>query len=321
MYIINAFKGIFIGVALVVPGLSGSILALVMGLYEGIIHAISDFRHDVKKNTLFLAPIGIGAAIGILASARIVLWLCQTYPLQSYLFFAGLVLGAYPLIFRKIRKGKYKPVYILALALGFSFMVIAGGLSDTGLERAHVAIDRLESISDFWALFIAGCISVSLMMIPGVSGSVMLMTLGQYGTVYNAVGMSVDLIGYILRGNFEAAGAVFMSVLLVLPFGLGAIVGIGFIAKIIKFFLSKWETVVYYAVMGLVSGAVFLLVGESGILVSDSETVSSSVAWLALGENFFSWSWSGNLIGKFMGVVFLIIGLLCTLLLDKPGKS
>ena len=297
MSLLNAFKGIFIGVALVVPGLSGSILALVMGLYESIIHALSDFRKDIRKNALFLAPIGIGAAVGILASARIVLWITQAYPLQSYLFFTGLVLGAYPLILRKMKKARYKPVYIVAMALGFAFMVIVGGLSDTGVERAHVAIESLESLSDFGTLFIAGIISVSLMMIPGVSGAVMLMVLGQYGTVYNAVGMSIDLIGYLVRGNFEAAGAVFMTVLLVLPFGLGALAGIGFIAKIIAFFLKRWESIVYYAVMGMVSGAVFLLVGESGVLQA-----------------------GGGAVPIFLGVVFLLLGLLCTLFLDKPAK-
>jgi len=297
MSVLNTFKGIFIGIALVVPGLSGSILALVMGLYENIIHAVSDFRKDIKKNALFLAPIGIGAVVGILASARLVLWLTQDYPLQAYLFFSGLVLGAFPLILRKMRRNKYKPIYIIATALGFSFMVILGSLSDTGVERAHIAIKSLHSAADFFTLFVAGVVSVSLMMIPGVSGSVMLMVLGQYGTVYNAVSMSADLIGYALRGNFEAAAEVFMTVILVLPFGLGALVGIGFIAKVIAFFLDRWEAVVYYAVMGMVSGAVFLLVGESGVL--------------GAGAGFLP---------VLSGVVFTAAGLLCTLLLDKPAK-
>ena len=218
MHIINAFKGIFIGIALVVPGLSGSIIALVMGLYDDIINAVSGFRKDIKGNIKFLAPIGIGAVAGILASARAVLWLCQTYPLQAYLFFTGLVLGAYPLIFRKMTKSKFKPSYIIAVALGFSFMFIISFIMDTGADSAYIAIDTLDSASDFGILLAVGAVSMSFMMIPGVSGAVMLMVMGQYGTVYNAVGMSIDLIGYILRGNFEAAAEVFMTVMLVLPF-------------------------------------------------------------------------------------------------------
>ncbi|MCL2565156.1 MAG: DUF368 domain-containing protein [Defluviitaleaceae bacterium] len=300
MHIINTFKGIFIGIALVVPGLSGSIIAIVMGLYEDIINAVSDFRHDIKGNIKFLAPIGIGAVIGILASARIVLWLCQAYPLQSYLFFTGLVLGAYPLIFRKMTKSRYKPSYIIAIALGFSFMFIISFIMDTGADSAYVAINSLESASDFGILFAVGAISVSFMMIPGVSGAVMLMVMGHYGTVYNAVGMSVDLLGYLIRGNFDAAAETFATVILVLPFGIGALAGIVFIAKILAFFLNKWETIVYYAVMGLVSGAVFLLISESGVMRLDIDS---------------------GILPVLSGVFFLIIGLLCTVFLDKPNKS
>ena len=298
MHIINAFKGIFIGIALVVPGLSGSIIALVMGLYDDIINAVSDFRKDIKGNIKFLAPIGIGAVAGILASARAVLWLCQTYPLQAYLFFTGLVLGAYPLIFRKMTKSKFKPSYIIAVALGFSFMFIISFIMDTGADSAYIAIDTLDSASDFGILLAVGAVSMSFMMIPGVSGAVMLMVMGQYGTVYNAVGMSIDLIGYILRGNFEAAAEVFMTVMLVLPFGIGALIGIVFIAKILAFFLNRWESIVYYAVMGLVSGAVLLLIGESGVMQPE-----------------------GGFLPILTGIIFLIIGLLCTLFLDRPSKS
>lgn len=297
MFLINTLKGFFIGIALVVPGLSGSILALVMGLYEQLINAISDFRKDIKKNLIFLAPIGLGAAIGILASARIVLWLCQEYPLQAYLFFTGLVIGAYPLIFRKMRKTKFKPHYVLITALGFAFMFIISAIMDTGMERSHIAIESLSSASDFGIVFAAGAISMSFMMIPGVSGSVVLMLLGQYGTVYNAVGMTLDLARYIISGNFDAAQHVFMTVLLVLPFGLGALIGIVFIAKILSFFLNRWEALVYYAVLGLVSSAVFLLVEESGLLQA-----------------------YGGILPILIGAALLVIGVLCTLFLDKTKE-
>ena len=297
MHITNTIKGIFIGIALVVPGLSGSILALVMGLYEGIINAVSGFRKDIKKNVIFLAPIGIGAVIGILASARIVLWLCQEFPLQSYLFFTGLVIGAYPLIFRKMKKTKYKPSYVLLTAIGFAFMFIVSHIMDTGMERSHIAIETLSSAAEFGTVFAAGAISMSFMMIPGVSGSVMLMLLGQYGTVYNAVGMIIDLVRYVLSGNMEAASYVFMTVLLVVPFALGALIGVIFIAKILSFLLSKWEGQVYYAVLGLVSSAVFLLVDESGLLQTYEGIFPIATA-----------------------IVLLIIGVLCTLFLDKSKE-
>ena len=301
MSIINVIKSFFIGIALVIPGLSGSIFAVVVGLYEDIINAVSSFSKDIKGNIKFLAPVAIGCVIGILASTKAVLWLCENYQLQSYMFFIGLVLGSAPLIWRKMSKIKFNPVYLLLTIISFAAILLtSSGSSDS--EKSYIAIQALRGLPDFLTLLFAGIISVSLMMIPGISGSVMLMVLGQYGTVYNAVGSALDFLMYVIKGDFIAASECFMTVALIIPFLLGALIGIVIIAKILSFLLKKWESLVYYCVLGLISGAIVVLALEGGIV--------------EIAADF-----SANVLNIFISIIFIVIGCVCTVFLDNPKEK
>ena len=301
MSIINAIKSFFIGIALVIPGLSGSIFAVVVGLYEDIINAISDFSKDIKGNIKFLIPVAIGCVIGILASTKAVLWLCENYQLQSYMFFIGLVLGSAPLIWRKMNKIKFNPAYLLLSVLSFAAILLTSNSGD-GTEKSYIAIQHLNSASDFATLLFAGLISVSLMMIPGISGSVMLMVIGQYGTVYNAVGSALDFLIFVIKGDFASASECFMAMALVIPFLLGALIGIVIIAKILSFLLKKWEALVYYCVLGLISGAVVVLALEGGIV-----EIAGNI--------------SANIFKILISIVFIVVGYVCTIFLDNPKEK
>ena len=128
--IINFVKGIFIGIAVVIPGLSGSIFAVVVGLYEKMIHAVSDFRKNIKKNILFLLPIVLGAVVGILLSTKLILMICETYTQQAYFFFIGLVLGSIPLVLRKLKSKKFHPAYLLITLFSMGLILLMGFFSN-----------------------------------------------------------------------------------------------------------------------------------------------------------------------------------------------
>ena len=301
MSIINVVKSFFIGIALVIPGLSGSIFAVVVGLYEDIINAISSFSKDIKVNIKFLLPVALGCVMGILASTKAVLWLCENYQLQSYMFFIGLVLGSVPLIWRKMSKIEFKAVYLILSVLSFAAILLtSGGSSDS--EKSYIAIQTLSGLPDFLTLTLAGIISVSLMMIPGISGSVMLMVIGQYGTVYNAVGSSLDFLMYVIKGDFTMAAECFMTVALIIPFLLGALIGIVIIAKILSFLLKKWESLVYYCVLGLIGGAIVVLALEGGVV-----DITGNI--------------STNILKIVIGIIFIVIGCVCTVFLDNPKEK
>lgn len=302
--IIDFLKGIFIGIALVIPGLSGSIFAVVVGLYESILNAVNNIRKEFKKSFLFLLPIVLGVGVGILASTKLVLWVTETYIQQSYFFFIGLVLGSLPLILRKVKGVKFKPQYLIITVLAFSALLLisfllTGNMND--MESQSPKIEVITGIDDFLVLMFAGMFSCATMSIPGVSGSVMLMVVGHYGSVYNAVGNYTDFLKALLTGNFDEAKVAASSILVVLPFLIGAVIGVALIAKLLVFLLKKYEALMYYGVGGLVAGAVVTLLTE------------------AVKDPTFSFSIG---VGKFLLILLIdaalvVVGILCTKYLDK----
>lgn len=248
---VNFIKGIFIGIAAVIPGLSGSIFAVTVGLYDKLVNAVNSLKSNFKKSVLFLIPIAIGGALGVLISTKAVLWVCETYAGPSYALFIGLVLGSVPLVLNKMRQTKFRPTYILFPLISFSAITALTLLINEN-ESSYVAIREIYSVSDALIIFGAGIFSCSLMAVPGVSGSVMLMVMNQYGTVYNAV---------------SSITSSWHSIAITIIFALGAIVGFLGIAKFLSWALDKYNAQTYYCVLGLIFGAVFSLI-YNGLLSS-----------------------------------------------------
>ena len=118
-YIINALKGIVIGVSNVIPGVSGGTMAVVMGIYDKIIYSVNNFFKDIKKNILFLGSLGIGAVVGILLFTNLIDYLLKSYNEQTNFFFIGLILGTAPLLFKKVTETKVSAGNWIGLVIGF----------------------------------------------------------------------------------------------------------------------------------------------------------------------------------------------------------
>jgi len=295
----NFIKGIFIGLALVIPGLSASTFAVVTGLYDKIIFAANNLRKDFKKSFLFLLPIGFGAAIGILASVSAIVEVMYRFPLQSYAFFIGLVLGSIPTIYGKIKgdtKTKAKNNYLFAV-FGFAIIVV---LSFIVPSDDATAISQIDSAGDFIGIFTAGIISCFLLAVPGVSGALILVLLGQFATVYGAVGNFADMIFMLIRGQEGALELGLYSGAIVLTFFVGAIIGLIAAAKIIGYFIERYEIKVYFAVMGLVLGAVVTLFHIDGIVIGHFTELSP---YLFINAGFLA--------------VFAAVGFVCTKFMSR----
>ncbi|MCD2256795.1 DUF368 domain-containing protein [Lactobacillus sp. CC-MHH1034] len=296
---INIIKGFLIGIALVIPGLSGSIFAVIVGLYEPLIKAINNFRKAPKQQLKFLTPIGIGAVIGVIVSTKVVLWLSQRFPIPAYAFFLGLVLGILPFIWKKMRLVIFR-WWLLSLPL-LGFILIMGlTLLGSGHSESYIQIPVLSSIQDFGQMIFAGGFAVALMLIPGISGSIMLMVIGQYGTIYHAVGKSTDVLKHTLNGDFLAAQQDLKSVALILPFMIGALIGTVLVAKLMHYLLAHFEGQVYYGVLGVVIAASATL-WQSGIQPA-----------LPVKLTLSTYLWIG---------IMIIIGVLATIFLDKPDNN
>ena len=211
--------------------------------------------------------------LGILGLAKLITFLLETYPLPTNMAFIGLILGGLPMILKKMKGEKKGVAGVIAFVLAFALVV---GLKIVGGGNGADASITL-SIGQMIILFFMGVIAAATMVIPGVSGSMMLMLLGYYNPVVGSVSGLVDAL---LSGNI---GAMLSCCGVLIPFGVGVVVGIFAVAKLIEILLRRFPGPTYCAIMGLVTASpVAILLGLSYVGVT-AVTVIVSIVALALG--------------------------------------
>ena len=245
-------KGFLIGVANIIPGVSGGTLAITLGIYEKLIGAISHFFKNLKENIKFIIPIGIGAVLSILLLSRVISFCLDKYTLATILFFIGLILGGIPLLNKKI-KGHYKNVSnIIIFLLSFGFVVAL-----SILKGENVVSFENMNIINYIMLFLVGVVAAATMIIPGVSGSFVLMLLGYYKPI-------VDTIGDLTKFN-----NIWQNIMILVPFGIGVLVGIVAISKLLEFLFKKYEVKTYFGVMGFIMASIItIFTGAEGLVFS-----------------------------------------------------
>ena len=237
------------GIANVIPGVSGGTLAVILGVFKDFVVSISNIFKSFKKSVLFLLPIVLGMGVAVVASSKLIETCLNYYPLATILFFVGLILGGVPILFNKIkREMKSIPNYIIFIIM-FSFIllftfVISG--------EKNVELVSLTFI-DYILLFIVGAVASASMVIPGISGSMVLMTVGYYNSILATVS---DIFNF---ANF------WHNVSILIPFGLGVIVGILLIAKLITFLLNKFEVKTYFAIFGFIFSSLIVIFFKNNI--------------------------------------------------------
>lgn len=245
-------KGFLIGVANIIPGVSGGTLAITLGIYEKLIGAISHFFKNLKENIKFIIPIGIGAVLSILLLSRVISFCLDKYTLATILFFIGLILGGIPLLNKKI-KGHYKNVSnIIIFLLSFGFVIAL-----SVLKGENVVSFANMNIINYIMLFLVGVVAAATMIIPGVSGSFVLMLLGYYKPI-------VDTIGDLTKFN-----NIWQNIMILVPFGIGVLVGIVAISKLLEFLFKKYEVKTYFGVMGFIMASIItIFTGAEGLVFS-----------------------------------------------------
>ena len=247
--IILVIKGFIMGIANIIPGVSGGTLALTLGIYEDFIGAISHFFSKIKDNIKFLLPIFIGMGLSILTMSNVISTCFDKFPIPTTLFFMGLVIGGIPMLLSKVKSTKEtKQVssYVIA-TITFSIvmiMALADQIFGSGLGNVNF---QNMSVINYIVLFIVGVVAAATMVIPGVSGSLVLMLLGYYLPIINVLKSLT---------KFEN---IFSNLLIALVFGVGVIVGIVAISKIIEYLLAKFETKTYFGVIGFILASVIAI--------------------------------------------------------------
>lgn len=195
------------------------------------------------------------------------------FPLQTNLFFIGLILGGLPVIYGKVKGNSIKIPQILAFVL---FFVMVVGFALVG-EGGDVSADISFSVVNVIKLFGVGIIAAATMVIPGVSGSMIMMILGYYNTIIDTINDFINALK-----NFDITAMLETFVVLV-PFGVGVVVGVVAVAKLIEFMLKKYPLVTYWAIIGLIVASPFAIlimmqVGAIGIV-----EILTGVVLLAVG--------------------------------------
>lgn len=286
----NVLKGIVIGFASIMPGISGGTMAVSMGIYDKLIYAMNHLFSEFKKNLLFLMPILSGMGIAIVASSFGLEYLFEAFPIQTNLLFIGFILGCLPGMFFRVRGVVIRKAHILSMSAFFLLIIGMAVLEKNSNASATIAGDSIGglsgSFSDMLPLFFTGIIAAATMVIPGVSGSMILLMLGYYNAILNTIN---QLIIAMLQLDFPKA---LSEGIALLPFGTGVVFGAFLLARVIEFLFQKYEAHVYWASMGLLlasPAAILLAVPDLSITIGGIIT-----GMVALAGGFLLSKWFGE---------------------------
>lgn len=226
-------KGFIVGLGKIIPGVSGSLLALSLGIYEKAIDCITNFFHDLKANILFLGKISLGALISILLFSNLIIHLLDKYYLYTVILFIGLICGTIPYIFKKVTISKKSNIIYIFLALILIFFLNFFKSNNTFTPQNNM-------INIIYIIFI-GFLDAFTMIVPGISGTATFMMLGCYNFVLNIFSNPFRQLSYTIL------------------FGFGLILGVFLTSKLINYLLIKHKEELYLSIIGFSLSSILYL--------------------------------------------------------------
>ena len=238
-FFLDAAAGYGIGIAFIIPGFSGGSLAAILGVYERLVGAIAGIFTNFKESIKTLVPIFLGLCAGAISLLYPLGWALSAFPLPTVALFVGLALGGTPQITKNLG-GKITWKNMLALALP-SLVALAICFAPTGAD-----INLLDlNFGGYLLLFAIGILGSSALVVPGISGSMLLLILGYYNPIVSII------TDYLFRG--EDVG---VSLLVLGSAGMGIIVGFIGISFLMKTLLSKYRRGTFFAILGFIIGSI-----------------------------------------------------------------
>lgn len=247
-FITDIIKGMVIGVANIIPGVSGGTMMVSMGIYPKLISAVNNLFKEFKKSFMTLLPIIIGMGLGIGIFSFIIPYCLTSFPLQTSLCFIGLILGGVPFIIAPAKESltkenkKLSYPHVIAFVLLFALAVVMAFLNDSQTHASDLTLSFVVVIK----MFFIGAIVAATMIVPGVSGSLVLMLLGFYTGI-------IETIRDFLHALLSFDVTTLMNTLgILIPFGIGVLVGIALVTKLINFLFERFPSITYSAILGLI---------------------------------------------------------------------
>lgn len=251
-FVKNILKGSVIGSSMLIPGMSGGTTAIVLNIYDSLLKAVGSLFKDFKKNLVFLAQVLAGAVVGIVLFSKLILALTEMYPQPMMFLFIGVVLGSIPTLFRKAQLNKSNLLNLLWIlpgaALSFSLRFIP--------QQLFV---YTEGVGGFFLCLLCGVVIAVALILPGISTSHVLLLMGMYETVWEAVGN--------------------LDILFLLPILIGGVLGTLCLTKLLSLLLERFQTASYCMIAGFVFGSV----GEMLPQMPSGGMLAICIVCLALG--------------------------------------
>ena len=221
-------KGFIIGIGKILPGVSGSLLAITLGIYEKIIEKISKLKKDIIKNTIFLSKISIGIIISIIMFSKIIVKCINNHYFATMLLFIGMITGGIPKIIKKTKLTKSNIIITITTVI---ILIIILNLcnSNQGIINNHILEYKIE---EFIKLIGVGIIDSITSIIPGISGTAILMSIGYYNIIITSF------------SNITKIDTLTPTLFVLIPFGIGFIIGTIYVSKIINIIIKKNKNII-----------------------------------------------------------------------------
>lgn len=282
--------GFFIGLAVIVPGISGATIAIIFGLYAKLLYSFGNIFKQFKKCFVFLLPVAIGVVLGFAIGFLAVQKLIQIAPFIIICMFAGLMIGSFPAVKDEIKGVKFDKSKIILLVLGVIIPIVIGVVS--------IALNNSSGeplTANIWTIilfFILGFILSFTQLLPGLSCSAILMAMGLYGAIISAVHLD-----YLIKNP--------LVILALISLALGFVLGFVVFSKVISKFLKKKRDETYSLIVGMTIGSIVSMFLNPEI-------------WAV----YTSWSGARDvLFDVLIGAVLLIIGMVGTYCLVRYQRK
>jgi len=307
-YLIISLKGIAMGAADVIPGVSGGTIAFISGIYEELLASIDGLNLKVFKvwktegffnawksiNGDFLLALFLGIAISIISLAKVIKWLLANEPILLWSFFFGLVVASVIYIGKQIEKWNLYVTIILIITTILSYLIT-------------ITEPFASPESNLYLLF-CGFIGIIAMILPGVSGAFILLILGAYHTAINTVD---DLFQSIISMNFELFKDAFLKFLML---AIGAIIGIKVFSKLLNWMFKNYKSLTLAMLTGFMIGSLNKIWPWKEVLSWRINSKGLKVPLLENSISPFSFE-SDNQLS--LAIILMVIGFLTIFLLEK----
>lgn len=231
--------GAFIGLSIIAPGISGSIMTVMMGIYDDLITIISNPFKNFKKNVIYIFPLGLGAALSVVVFIKALDWLFKYYPTPAYLLFISLIAGSIPTVIKEAKIGKIKKRYFIGVICAFAFALSIGILAK---HEFAFAINTADPTALAMRIYmpVCGLIAGMMSMIPGMSISMVLMMFKIYEPLLDtAASFNIPMILQIVA-----------------PVAICFVIGMVLFSNVTKMVFNKFRSLAYLMVLGFMSGSI-----------------------------------------------------------------